>query len=184
MLLEAFAKVSSDHKNARLTVVYKPTYYHKIPEEYKNIAWIRDTEYMKNSLLEMVDDLGIDSKVSFIEDLDAPTLYLEGADAFVVPFSNERFSSVNLVESLAFGLPVIATNIGEQRAILENSGCGLLVPPDDPAAMAAAMGKIAESPEVRMELGKRAESHAQNFSLDASAARIRGMYHDLLPSDS
>jgi colanic acid biosynthesis glycosyl transferase WcaI len=83
---------------------------------------------------------------------------------------------------LASGRPVIATcSVGSElnRVV---SGCGLAVPPQDAAALAKAIGSLADDPIFRLELGRRAREYAEaNFGRDAILERIFGPMDGELP---
>lgn len=178
-LLQAFAKVVAARQDARLALIYKPTYYHRTPKEYENIPWIRDTAYMVNELKKIVADLGIGDHVDLIEQLDHPTPALAGADAMVLPFLNARFSSVYLLEGFAHGLPAIATDLGEQKDLLAHSSAGVLVEPGNVDVLAAAMLDLAANPAERERMSAAARQVADRHSVRANAAGLAGMYRQL-----
>ena len=60
-LLRAFARVHRQRPQARLVLVYKPTYYHRVPESYAGIEWIHDTAYMRAEIQKLSDQLGLGS---------------------------------------------------------------------------------------------------------------------------
>ncbi len=178
-LLRSFARVAAERPEARLVIVHKPTYYHYVPKEYQDIAWIRDPEHMSRKLEELVAELGIGDRVELIESLDQPDLYLAAADVLVVPFLHERFSSVHLLEGLAHGRPAIATNLGEQAELVTDGREGLLVPPGDEAALAAAMVRLANDRPAREAMGRAAAALAKSCSVEESVRRLSEMYRAL-----
>jgi glycosyltransferase involved in cell wall biosynthesis len=178
-LLQSFAKVVAQRPNSRLALIYKPTYYHRTPKEYENIPWIRDTEYMVNELKKIVAELGIGDHVDLIEQLDHPTPALAGGDAMVLPFLNERFSSVYLLEGFAHGLCAIATDLGEQKELLDHSGAGVLVKPGDVDVLANAMIDLIDHPEKQAQMSAAAKQVAERHSVRANAAGLARMYRQL-----
>ena len=178
-LMRSFARVLAERPEARLAFVYKPTYYHRTPKEYEGISWIRDTDYMLNELKTLIAELGIGERVELIEQLDQATAYMAAADAVVVPFQNERFSSVHLLEGFAHGLPAIATDLGEQKELLAHSAAGVLVKPDDEAALAAAMIDMIDNPDDRARRAAAAREVADRHSVRANAAGLARMYRSL-----
>lgn len=94
----------------------------------------------------------------FVEDRETAQLFLD-ADMVVLPYSEASQSGV-LNLAAAFGKPVIVTDVGELRATVEPNRLGLVVPPDDPAALADAMARLAERPDLRAAFGASARAWA------------------------
>jgi glycosyltransferase involved in cell wall biosynthesis len=90
--------------------------------------------------------------VSGISDRELATLYGE-AEVAVVPSLYEGFS-LPAVEAMACGVPVVATTGGALPEVVGNDGeTGLLVAPNDPGALAGAIGRLLDDPELRACLG-------------------------------
>jgi glycosyltransferase involved in cell wall biosynthesis len=179
LLLDAFARVAAREPRAHLAIVYKPTLYHRVPEEYANIPWIRDPARMRADLETRVRELGLANRVHLLETLDDPETAVLASDAVVAPFQHERFSSVHTLEAAALGRPVIATDLGESRVFLRHGETGLLVPPGNVDALASALGRVARDPAERARMGAAAEVHARRFSVSATAGRLADLYEDL-----
>jgi glycosyltransferase involved in cell wall biosynthesis len=179
-LLRAFARVADARPNARLMLVYKPTYYHRVPEVYAHLQTIQDGAYMQLEIKQLASTLGIAAQVEFVEALDESEKYIVASDVLVVPFLNERFSSVNLLEAFAYGRPAIATDIGEQREVIQEGHNGLLVPPGDEEALAAAMIRLVDDSPQRQQMGLAAAALAQQYSVTATAKRLANLYAELV----
>ncbi|WP_082908962.1 glycosyltransferase family 4 protein [Chloroflexus islandicus] len=94
------------------------------------------------------------------------------ADIFVFPTHAEAFG-IAAVEAIACGVPVIATPIGGLPDIVHDGSNGFLVPPDDPAALAARLQLLIDQPETRARMAHAARRHAeQHFDVIHNAARI------------
>jgi glycosyltransferase involved in cell wall biosynthesis len=178
-LLRAFARVAAVKPTVRLILVYKPTYYHRVPKVYAHLQTIHDGAYMQREIKQLASALGITARVEFVEALDEPEKYIVASDVLVVPFLNERFSSVNLLEAFAYGRPAIATDIGEQREVIQEGHNGLLVPPGDEEALAAAMIRLVDDPSQRQQMGWTAAALAQQYSVRATAERLANLYTEL-----
>ena len=178
-LLRSFARIAPRLPHARVAIVYKPTYYHRVPKAYENLPGIQDPARMRRDLDELARTLQIADRVDFVESLDEPDLYYAASDAMVVPFLDERFSSVHLLESLAHGLPAIATDLGEQAALLAGAEAGLRVAPGDEAALAAAMARLAGDETGRVAMSKAAVELANRYRVEACAERLAELYASL-----
>ena len=106
---------------------------------------------------------GIADRVRFLgQRQDVPEL-LASADLFCQPnLSPEPFGIV-FIEALQAGLPVIATDHGGAREIVDAS-CGRLVPPGDAGALAGALEELIESPALRRQLSLQAPTRAEAIS--------------------
>ena len=91
----------------------------------------------------------------------------------------EGFSNA-LAEGMACGLPAVATDVGDAREILGDTG--LIVPPRDPQALAAALQTLAEEPvAARAARGERARSRiVENFTLNRARERFAELYASLV----
>lgn len=112
-----------------------------------------------------------------VPDADLPGLYAQ-ADVFAmtsVPHkqSVEGFGLVYL-EAGACGLPVVAHAIGGVPEAVLDGETGLLVPPGDPAALTAALGRLLGEPALRARLGAGGRAHARRHSWDESARALFG----------
>jgi glycosyltransferase involved in cell wall biosynthesis len=91
-------------------------------------------------------------------------------DVAVCPFVNEPFGLV-AAEAGAFGRPVIAAASGGLAEIVVHERTGLLVPPDDPRSLAAAIDRIVCDGKVRLSMGAEARKHIEDvFSIERQAA--------------
>jgi glycosyltransferase involved in cell wall biosynthesis len=78
---------------------------------------------------------------------------------------------------MASGLPAVATEVGGNREALE--GAGILVPPDDPEALAEAILEL-RSAALRQKLGLAARQRVERFSLARAEKRMKEIYAELL----
>ena len=110
---------------------------------------------------------------------DVPQLLRE-ITVSVLPTLNESFSN-SLLESMAAGLPVVATNVGGNPELISDNETGILVPPRDPAALARSMIRILESPELAQRLGEAARDKVvQHYSLASTLRQTEDLYVSLL----
>jgi len=106
--------------------------------------------------------------------LDPPALSVLFARAslFALPTLREAFG-LAFLEAMAFGLPVVATSIGAIPEIVVDGETGVLVPPRDPAALAAACVSLLGDPARARRLGEAGRARvAERFGWDRAAARM------------
>ena len=103
-------------------------------------------------LRDLVDALGLQSRVTLAGNVRNLSALMRCADAFVLPSRYEGFPNV-LLEALACGVPSVATDCPDgPRQILADGKYGLLVPRDDPLALAAAIARLIGDPDLRRRL--------------------------------
>ncbi|MBE2204296.1 MAG: glycosyltransferase family 4 protein [Chthoniobacterales bacterium] len=102
------------------------------------------------------------------------------ADIFVLPSAQpEPFGGV-VMEAMVLGRPVIGTNIGGTPEQVAEGETGLLVPPSDPSAMAAALSRLAADPNLRSRMGAAGRKRIEkNFPLETMVHRIQNLYATL-----
>jgi len=110
-------------------------------------------------------ELGLSQRIVFTGfRMDVPRLLSQVAVS-VLPSLSEGLSNT-LLESMAAGVPVVATRVGGNPEVVEHGGTGWLVPPRDPDALGLAIASILQSPDRAASFGARArERVAEHFSL-------------------
>ena len=105
-----------------------------------------------------------------------PESVLKGCDVFVLPSLSEASSNV-VLEAMGTGLPVVATRVGGLPGLVEDQRTGLLVPPDDAPALAQAIVRLLETPDLAATMGARGRARAlAEFGLDRMAERVDTFY--------
>lgn len=118
--------------------------------------------------------LGLDAHVAFAGPLHGEELKAAywSADAFVLPSDREGMPLVAL-EAMASRLPVLATDVPGNTELL--GGVGLLAAPE-PAALAAAVDRLAAEPELRRELAERSAERARRHTWEEVARQVEHVY--------
>lgn len=124
---------------------------------------------------------GLSDTVSFLGIRDDVPDLLRAADLLVCPSRSESMCNA-ILEGLASGLPVIAADVGDNRLLLDHGSAGLIVPPEDPTALARAIQTVVTDEPQRRAFGRAAQRRASTFSEDAMIARYHAYYRSLLRS--
>ena len=110
---------------------------------------------------------------------DVPDL-LAAADVAALS-SDYEGTSLTVMEYMRAGTPFVSTRVGGIPEIVEDGVHGRLVPPQDPAALAAAIGALLDDPEAARAMASRAQARAlRDFSIQATVAQIEDLYVRLL----
>lgn len=89
--------------------------------------------------------------------------------------------SITVLESMSFGLPVVATCVGGNPELMEDGVTGYLVPPRNPEAWARRVVELLESPSLRERMSSAARARVEErFALEAVTSRYREVYEELL----
>jgi glycosyltransferase involved in cell wall biosynthesis len=128
----------------------------------------------------LVSGLGLGPRVLFLGSrTDVPEL-LAASDVFVLPSLFEG-SPLAVLEAMAAMKPVVATAIGGTDELIVDGESGLLVPPADPRALAAALRQLIADRRLGTRLGQNARERVeQRFSAAAMAERVSQVYEGLL----
>lgn len=124
---------------------------------------------------------GLSNTISFLGSRDDVPDLLRAADLLVCPSRSESMCNA-ILEGLASGLPVVAADVGDNRLLLDHGSAGLIVPPEDPTALAGAIQTIVTDEPQRRAFARAAQRRASTFSEDAMIARYDAYYRSLLRS--
>ncbi len=141
-------------------------------------VWIVGTGEMEAELKALAQRLNIAAQVEFLGYLPNQQLgrYYEAADIFVLPTLSEAFANVCL-EAMSSGLPVIMTNVGGNPEIVEPEINGLLVPPAQADALAAALRRLTNEPGLRSQISANNVAKIQrDFTWTYIAERYQALY--------
>jgi glycosyltransferase involved in cell wall biosynthesis len=140
--------------------------------------WIAGAGPEEAKLKAMATALGVDSRVRFLGwRTDASALY-EAADVCVFPSRYEPLGNV-VIQAWAHGLPVVAAESQGPSALIEPGKDGLLVPVDDPAALAEGVARVLSDRALRDRLVRRGRKRVElEFSETAVVAQWKALFAD------
>jgi glycosyltransferase involved in cell wall biosynthesis len=141
---------------------------------------LQDGAGSRTALQRHAVELGLGGRVVFTGfRLDVPELLSETA-VFVHPSLSEALPNV-VLEAMAAGAPVVATRVGGTPEAVEEGVTGLLVPPRDAPALAQAICKLLQSPDLASRFGQAGRQRvAEQFSLERMARETEHLYLKLL----
>jgi glycosyltransferase involved in cell wall biosynthesis len=135
---------------------------------------------VKEIVMAQAHDMGL-SNVHFHPQipLESITPVLAGSDALLVPLSGHptfrQFVPSKLTDFMAVGRPVLLAAAGESAKLVEEVGAGVVVPPEDPDALAAAVRWLQVHPAEAAEMGKRGRAFAATRLRSAQAERLESI---------
>jgi glycosyltransferase involved in cell wall biosynthesis len=113
-----------------------------------------------DQLVRETSDLGVHNAVEFLGHRGDVPEVLASADVFVLATTYESLP-MSIIEAMAAGLPVVATATGGVPELVAEGETGLLVPPRDPEALAAALSRLVGSRDLRLAMGQRGLARAR-----------------------
>ncbi len=148
-----------------------------LPVNYKLQLAGRDFDEKVPTLKQMCIDLGIQDRVDFLgARSDVPDL-LEESDVVVMSSHWEGFG-LAAVEAMAAGRPLIASDVGGLRDIVQDGG--LLFPQGDDKELAQRIQFLCEHPDEYHEVAKQCRNKAQQYDISKMAEKYLGLYESLL----
>ena len=134
----------------------------------------------RKRLQNLVSELDLVDRITFarmpVDELDV----LKAVDILVAPARRESLR-LPVIEAMASGIPVIATSSGGVFSLIENGKTGVLVPKDQPDAIALAVEDLLDRPDFAAEMGASGQRVvAEKFSIEAAVRQTAAVYEDAL----
>jgi len=131
-------------------------------------------------LEEMMASRGVGGAFTFAGHVENVAQRLHQADVFTLPSESEAFPNA-VLEAMASGLPVVASDVGGIRELVQHGRSGLLVPPRNPLALADAIGRLMAAPlDARAFAANGRELVEARYSFDRMVASIEHLYEQEL----
>ena len=125
-----------------------------------------------DGMMRQLRDWGLEEEVAYrgVLELDAKVAFLQHLDVFAVPATYDDPKGLSLIEAMACGVPVVAARRGTYVELVERTGGGELVPPDDVDALMAVLQRLRDDETLRLELGARGSAAVR----ERHAAEVMG----------
>ncbi|MBW3629133.1 MAG: glycosyltransferase family 4 protein [Gemmatimonadetes bacterium] len=164
VLLRAWKLVAERHPQAHLLILGEGVPHRNVEPELRALH----------------RSLGLEEVVHFLGHVSNVGDYLLASDAYVLPTRSEGLSCA-LVEAMAAGTAIVTTNIPANLDIVQDEATGLLVNTDDPEALAAALGRIFDDPQLGERLGRAARQKAErDLSVESMTSQYAGLYSSIV----
>jgi len=123
---------------------------------------------------------GLTGRVRFTGQQEDVLPWLAALDVFVLSSDWEGMSNA-LLEAMAAGLPVVATGVGGTPEVVVDGVTGLLVPPRDPDALAQAITRLLQDPDLRRKMGRAGRERVERcFSVERMVQQTEALYEELV----
>ena len=141
----------------------------------------------RDHLARRVEELGLGGRVKFagVVPHEKVPRYIAAADACAASFSSERnlksgVSALKVMEYLACGRPAVVTAVPGAAELVKSSGCGLVVPPEDPNAFGAALAEVIQDPTYLAAALRASDFVRRERSWDRTAATVLGVFQKIV----
>ena len=159
-LLKAYHRLRKRHVDARLLVVG---------------AGPKRREYRRYVALRGIRDVEFLGRVSD----DDKARYFASADIFCAPATGQESFGIVLLEAMAAGVPIVASDIHGYKQVVQRGVQGLLVEPRNPRALAAALYALATDADLRHRMGDAGRERAPEYSWDRVTERVIEFYREV-----
>ncbi len=136
---------------------------------------------LKCELSQLAENLGLGENVRFLGEQADVASYLTASDMSVLPSHQEGFANA-ILEAMACGLPVVATDVGGNAEAVKDGETGRIVDAHDAEALGRAIAEIAQNPEAAQAMGRAGRKRAEDaFSITSCAKAYDAFYRTLIP---
>jgi len=162
-LIKAYARVKLAIPKARLLVVGPYSVEERRPfEQTLGLMGLGDVHF-----------------IGYVPDEELARYY-QHSQVLCAPSTGFESFGMVLLEAMAAGTPIVASDIEGYRNVVTHHAEGLLVPPKDTVALADALIHLLQHPELRQEMGQRCQSTASGYAWGRVADRVLDCYHEAL----
>lgn len=151
---------------------------YKLSQKYPNIYLkiIGDGDE-RTRLEELIKKLNIEDKVEFLGQISHENIfsYYQEANVFVLPSLNEGMSNT-MLEALSSGLPIIATDTGGSKELIEEGENGYIIKMKNSDDIAQKLERLISNPELRKRMGENSRKRALELSWESVAEKYATVY--------
>jgi phosphatidylinositol alpha-mannosyltransferase len=159
-LLRAYHRLRKRHVDARLLIIGSGPKQREY-QRFVGLRQIRDVEFLGR-----VSD-------------DAKARYFASADIFCAPATGQESFGIVLLEAMAAGVPIVASDIHGYKNVVQRGTQGLLVEPRNHRALAAALYRLSNDADLRHRMGEEGRAKAPEYSWDRVTEQIVDFYREI-----
>jgi phosphatidylinositol alpha-mannosyltransferase len=159
-LLRAYHRLRKRHVDARLLIIGSGPKQREY-RRFIGLRQIRDVEFLGR-----VSD-------------DAKARYFASADIFCAPATGQESFGIVLLEAMAAGVPIVASDIHGYKNVVQRGVQGLLVEPRNHRALAAALYRLSSDADLRHRMGEEGRAKAPEYSWDRVTEQIVDFYREI-----
>jgi glycosyltransferase involved in cell wall biosynthesis len=154
----------------------------QIRERYPSARLVLAGDGRRRERIEsLIHTLGLDRCVTLLGDIDQPHQVLSEVDIYVQPSRVAEGTSNSIIEAMASGLPVVATDLGGNCEVVADGVTGFLVPTGNPIALATALLRLLDAPEEATRMGRAGSARALSlYSREAMVSSTVATYESSL----
>lgn len=135
----------------------------------------------REPLEQLIHQLALTERVRLLGHVDDIRPLLSCSDVVVSSSGSHEGVPQALAQALAMARPVVATDAGSTAELVVHERTGLLVPPNDPAVLAAAIERMLREPSLARDCGTRGRTHVlEHYSYEGMIERVIALYNALL----
>ena len=158
--MRAYHRLRKRHVDARLLIIGSGPKQREY-RRFVGLRQIRDVEFLGR-----------------VSDRDKAR-YFASADIFCAPSTGQESFGIVLLEAMAAGIPIVASDIHGYKNVVQRDVTGLLVDPKNHKQLAAALYGLARDPDLRHQLGSAGREQAPEYSWPNVTRRVVDYYHEI-----
>jgi glycosyltransferase involved in cell wall biosynthesis len=121
----------------------------------------------------IIEKLGLSDTIAFVGHVRSAASFLSGLDAFIIPSTHAEGLPTTILEAMASGLPVIATDVGGASEAISDGREGVIIRPNEPAAIVDAVHRLLSAPESASAMGRAGRKRVErDFTVETMTATI------------
>lgn len=152
----------------------------KVIEEHPTVRFMHIGKGpLMDDMHTLARELEIDDSITFYGQRDDVSALLGRMDIFALTSTSEGMPNA-VMEAMAAGLPVVATDVGDCRELITDGENGLIVPTGDVNALASALIRLIEDAELRRRMGRRSHERIQAFDVGRMAQHYQAVYEQVM----